>query len=43
VRLVAGDESWEGSPGDLMVILPLRHALHAVTDAAVLLTVAPRP
>ncbi|MEU4782199.1 cupin domain-containing protein [Micromonospora sp. NPDC023633] len=43
VRLVAGDESWEGDAGDLVVIPPVRHALHAVTDAAVLLTVTPRP
>ncbi|MEH1102188.1 cupin domain-containing protein [Micromonospora sp. CPCC 205561] len=43
VRLVAGDESWVGEAGDLMVVPPLRHALHAVTDAAVLLTVTPRP
>ncbi|SCL45384.1 Cupin domain protein [Micromonospora citrea] len=43
VRLVAGDESGEGHAGDLMVIPPRRHALHAVTDAAVLLTVTPLP
>ncbi|MFG3423528.1 cupin domain-containing protein [Micromonospora sp. NPDC048063] len=43
VRLVAGDESWEGHAGDLVVVPPRRHALHAVTDAAVLLTVTPRP
>ena len=40
VRLLAGTESWEGRQGDLMVIPPRRHALHALEDTAVLLTVA---
>ena len=33
---------WEGDAGDYLVIPPHRHDLHAVTDAAVLLTVASR-
>ena len=40
VRLVAGADSWEGRRGDLMAIPPCRHALHAVDDTAILLTVA---
>jgi len=32
--------SWEGRPGDLIVIPQGRHALHALEDTAVLLTVA---
>lgn len=40
VRLAAGDDSWDGRDGDLIVIPPAVHNLHAVTDAAVLLTVA---
>ncbi len=40
VTLVAGDDRWNGSPGDLMVIPDSRHALHAVEDSVVLLTVA---
>ena len=42
VRLSAGDETWEGSAGDYLVIPPHRHDLHADTDAVVLLTVATR-
>ncbi len=40
VKLVAGDESWEGSAGDLLTVPPRRHSLEALTDSAVLLTVA---
>jgi quercetin dioxygenase-like cupin family protein len=42
VRLVAGDSSWEGTPGDLITVPAARHALAAVEDAVVLLTVALR-
>jgi quercetin dioxygenase-like cupin family protein len=42
VRISAGEESWSGAAGDYLVIPPLRHDLHAVSDAAVLLTVATR-
>ncbi|MFY1650785.1 cupin domain-containing protein [Solwaraspora sp. WMMB762] len=40
VRLVAGDRSWPGETGDLLVIPDARHALYADEDSAVLLTVA---
>ena len=42
VRLTAGDETWEGSAGDHVVIPSHRHDLAALTDAEVLLTVATR-
>ena len=42
VRLTAGDDAWDGSAGDHLVIPPARHALEAVTDAAILRTVATR-
>jgi quercetin dioxygenase-like cupin family protein len=42
VRLSAGDVSWDGKAGDLLVVPDERHALLAIEDAAVLLTVANR-
>jgi quercetin dioxygenase-like cupin family protein len=40
VALVAGDNRWNGSPGDLITIPDSRHSLEAVEDSVVLLTVA---
>lgn len=40
VRLAAGSDSWEGSPGDLLIIPQSPHSLEALETAAVLLTVA---
>jgi quercetin dioxygenase-like cupin family protein len=40
VRLAAGDASWTGRSGDLVVIPDERHSLEALADSVVLLTVA---
>jgi quercetin dioxygenase-like cupin family protein len=40
VRLSAGDLSWEGRAGDLLIVPDARHSLTALEDSAVLLTVA---
>lgn len=40
VQLAAGDTSWEGSPGDLLVVPDTTHSLEALETAVVLLTVA---
>ena len=42
VRLVAGEDSWEGRRDDLLLVPPTRHRLEAMTDATVLLTVVKR-
>ena len=38
--LRSGDREWPLAAGQMMPIPPTRHSLHAVTDTAVLLTVA---
>jgi quercetin dioxygenase-like cupin family protein len=40
VRLAAGETSWEGAPGDLLVVPDGPHVLQALADSAVVLTVA---
>jgi quercetin dioxygenase-like cupin family protein len=42
VRLTTESDAWEGQAGDYVVIPPERHALFAVEDSVVLLTVARR-
>lgn len=42
VRLVCGDDSWDGAPGALLTIPDARHSLEADDDSVVLLTVATR-
>ena len=43
VRLVRGDDTWDGAPGALLVIPDARHSLEADEDSVVLLTVATSP
>jgi quercetin dioxygenase-like cupin family protein len=40
VRLRAGETSWEGRDGDLLVVPDAPHTLEALEDSSVLLTVA---
>ncbi|MEV7804465.1 LuxR family transcriptional regulator [Microbispora sp. NPDC088329] len=40
VRLVAGPDSWDGLPGDLLVMPQRRHRVEAVQDCAFLFTTA---
>lgn len=39
VRLTTGGDAWEGKTGDYVAIPAERHALHAVEDSVVMLTV----
>lgn len=40
IRLHADGDSWDGMPGDLLIVPPVRHSVEALEDAAVVLTVA---
>ncbi|TDD42769.1 LuxR family transcriptional regulator [Nonomuraea terrae] len=40
VRLVAGPDSWDGLPGDLLVMPERRHRVEAAEDCAFLFTTA---
>ena len=39
VRVTTGDDAWEGKTGDYVAIPRERHALHAVEDSVIMLTV----
>ncbi len=43
VRLRAGDVSWEGRRGDLLVVPQSLHSLESIEDSVVLMTVAKLP
>ncbi|WP_449062065.1 cupin domain-containing protein [Planomonospora algeriensis] len=43
LRLHSGDDSWEGTAGDLLIVPEARHSVEALEDAAALLTVVARP
>ncbi|QNG17761.1 cupin domain-containing protein [Rhodococcus triatomae] len=38
--LIAGEDSWKGSTGDILFVPPARHGVEALEDVAFLLTVA---
>ncbi|NUR32109.1 MAG: cupin domain-containing protein [Catenulispora sp.] len=40
IRLRSADASWDGMPGDLLIVPQERHAVEALEDAAFVLTVA---
>jgi quercetin dioxygenase-like cupin family protein len=42
VRLLTGDDAWEGASGDHLTVPPQRHSLAALEDSVVLLTVSNR-
>ncbi|MGH3796622.1 MAG: cupin domain-containing protein [Pseudonocardiaceae bacterium] len=39
VRLIAGDDSWEGRTGTLLIVPQARHSLEALEASAILMTV----
>jgi len=39
VRVTTGDDAWEGKTGDYVAIPRERHALHAVEDSVIMLTI----
>jgi quercetin dioxygenase-like cupin family protein len=39
IRLTAGENRWEGSPGDLLTVPAARHSLEALEPSTILLTV----
>ncbi|NDJ89889.1 cupin domain-containing protein [Mycolicibacter kumamotonensis] len=43
IKLTAGTDSWIGRSGDLLVIPPAVHAVSALEDSTLLLTVAKKP
>jgi len=43
VRLLSGADAWDAMGGDLLVLPPARHSIHAEEDSAILLTVAIPP
>lgn len=43
IELRAGEQAWSLTTGDLISIPPVRHSVHASTEAAFLLTIALQP
>ncbi len=43
VRMVKGEQSWEGRSGDMIFVPEARHSLEALEDSTLLLTVAKLP
>lgn len=43
IKLTAGEESWTGRSGDLLIVPAAVHAVSALEDSTLLLTVAKKP
>lgn len=43
IRLLAGQDSWESGPGEMLIVPLARHSIEALEDSALLMSVAKGP